>query len=44
LKAFEKAFKKASENPAANDGIFKMTFTAVDVAPTAGRATQGKGN
>lgn len=42
VKAFEKAFEKARYNPNSNDGIFKMTFTAVDVAPT--EDAQGRGN
>lgn len=42
LNSFEKAFQKAQANPCSNDGIFKMTFTAVDVAPTQG--SQGRGN
>ena len=39
-KAFEKAFENARSNPSANDGIYKMTFTAVDVAPLVGSPTQ----
>lgn len=42
VKAFEKAFEKAKQNPNSNDGIFKMTFTAVDVAPI--ELNQGRGN
>ena len=38
--AFEKAFEKSQSNPKANDGIYKMTFTAVDTVQHA-TTTQG---
>lgn len=40
--AIKKAFEKSQQNQNANDGIYKFTFTAVDVVPK--NSKQGRGN